>query len=374
MESKPRNFPQLTVDTTRVEPEPEYLSHLKSRRVLPEPMDPSQSVIPYEEYGSDCDDIWETSDLTEVYDIHRSWGCQAWIPTKKYFCEEDTTIGNQFCSKHQKQFGKVPFKIAVHDYTLLEVNPVYFKYHNFSGQIWYPRLLLAAKPTPSGLVVIGRLVGHRWLKALTRREIKRCHNNGLLYKVLPQEIIYYNYHIPSIDTLLGEGFTDYEQIREKRPKLYIKYWKIWNQQIDRRKKFIQQNMKEKNPQKWMKEHTCPLPNWEQVINEHRQRGYENIIVPAPTLEEITDEKWNAWDYCDRWVETTCPNQKHLPHFPPMYLDFPNPGGMRQCPPQGNMIQEQYVNLDTPRRTKHYTKDPKFWMEKIEKDPWIQIYF
>jgi hypothetical protein len=327
------------------------------------------------QYGSDNDETLDCSDLTEVYDINRSWGCQAWIKTKKFFCEEQTVLGNQFCSRHQKQTGKIPFKMAIHEYPLLEVNTVYYKHHTFSGQIWYPRLLLAAKSTPNGLVVIGRLVGQRWLKQLTRREIKRCHNNGLLYKVLPQEIIYYNYHIPDINTIFGEGFTHFEQIREQRPKLYIKYLKIWNRHIKVRKDFITENCKAKDANKWMFEHTCPLPDWSKVIEEHRTRGYENIIVPSPTLEQITDKKWDAWNYCDSWVQTNCPEQMDKPHFPPMYLDFPNPEAMRQARSTHlNQIAEIPVKLDTPRRTKHYTKDQKFWMEKIEKDQWIQIYF
>jgi hypothetical protein len=338
-------------------------------------VDRESSTTPYIEYGSDSDAKIDESDLTEIYSVRRDWGCQYWVDKLNDFCQGTTVIGGQFCATHKRNYGKVPYKLDMHSYPLLEINSVYHKNHMFTGQIWYPRLLLGAKITSEGLVVIGRIMGNRWFKALTRREIKRCQNNGLLYKVLPQEIIHYNYHIPDPDTLMGEGFTSFDQIRWKRPKLYIKYWNIWNRHIQQRKAFIQTNQHQTDANKWRKDHNCKLPNWAEVKQEHAQHGWENIVVPAPTIDQLADVNFDPWVYCDDWVETHHKGKKTAPHFPPMYLDYPNPEQMRFRPyNQNNGWNEYEVKLDTPRRTKHYMRKPEHWLEHITTDgkEWLEI--
>jgi hypothetical protein len=59
--------------------------------------------------------------------------------------------------------------------------------------------------------------------------LKRCENNGLLYKVLDQQTLR---NLPFIDPdkldeLPGAGFLSFEQMIRDRPTLYIKYWNIW---------------------------------------------------------------------------------------------------------------------------------------------------
>ncbi|NDB35648.1 MAG: hypothetical protein EB023_09995 [Flavobacteriia bacterium] len=336
-----------------------------------------ESTIPYLEYGSDDDDKIDGSDLVEVYAPMRDWGCQYFIDKVGDFCQEKTTVANQFCATHSRSLGKTPFKMSPHYYPLLEVNPVYYKIHSHSGQYWFPRLLLSTRLTSEGLVVVGRLLGNRWLQRLTRREIKRCQNAGLLYKVLPQEIIHYNFHFPDVETLAGEGFTSYDQIRWKRPRMYLKYWKIWNNHIQTRKTFIQTHQKETDAKKWIKDHTCPLPNWEQVKREHYTRGWANVIIPPPSLEQIAQTEFDPWEYCSEWVRLHRPNDVDKPHFPPMYLDYPNPMAMRHRPyPESFGLEEQQVKLDTPRRTKHYLKTPEGWLQDITvgNKEWKEIYY
>jgi hypothetical protein len=352
-------------------PEPKFSDFIPTFPVV----DPQHSTTPYLEYGSDNDEKIDESDLTEIYPNRRDWGCQQWVEKLNDFCQDKTVVGGQFCSTHKRNFGKVPYKLDLHVYPLLEVNPVYHKNHMFTGQIWYPRLLLGAKITSEGLVVVGRILGNRWFKSLTRREIKRCQNNGLLYKVLAQEVIHYNYHIPDPDTVAGEGFTSFDQIRWKRPKLYIKYWNIWNRHIQQRKAFIQTNQHQTDANKWRKDHNCKLPNWTEVKQEHAQRGWENIVIPAPSIEQLADVDFNPWVYCDEWVETHHKGKKTSPHFPPMYLDYPNPEQMRFRPyPENNGWIENEVKLDTPRRTKHYMRKPEFWLEDITTGgkEWMEI--
>lgn len=341
--------------------QPKYSLELQAK--IADPSVPRR--VPLLEYGSDNDSEWDESDLTEIYAPNRSWGCQYWNKSLNFFCLEPTVVDDQFCGAHKRYAGKIPYKLGPHNYPMLEIDPVYYKTHNLTGQYWYPRLLFAAKPTKNGLVVIGRLLGQRWIQALTRREIKRCHNNGLLYKVLPQEVVHYNYHIPDVDEIPGKGFTNYEQIRTDRPRLYLKYWKIWNQHIQARKDFFQKYKSVKDANKWRKDHTCPLPDWKVFEREYAHRGLRNVICPLPTLEQVQQPDFDAWDYCKRFDADA---------FPPFYLDFPKPLEARN----GSVCQwdEESVWVHTPRRTKHYGQDPYVWLDKLihEDGEWMQIYF
>ena len=312
------------------------------------------------------DEYIDTSDLTEVYNYDRE--CQYWVKNQNYFCCEPTTKGSQqFCKDHLRFTGKIEFKdMLFHTQPLYEIMPCYYRLLGFSGQYYYPRLLLAAKPTSEGLVVIGRLLARQWIIPLTEREIKRCHNNGLLYKVLSHDIVHYNYHIPDIERIEGTGFTSYDQIRFERPRLYIKYWKIWNQQINIRKEYIAKWSKFKgNKYKWTKEHFNPLPDWEKVKIEFKQRGLENIIIPAPSVEQVLDKEWNPWTYCEDWVKENQPQNTQKIIFPPYYLDYPNPYAMFCRPFEKAILRERNVDYDNPEHTKHYNYGPTWWNLKIE---------
>jgi len=281
-------------------------------------------------------------------------------------------VDDQFCAKHKRFAGKIPYKLGPHNYPLLEVDPVYFKTHNLTGQYWFPRLLLSAKPTSEGLVVIGRLLGQRWIQALTRREIKRCQNNGLLYKVLPQEVVHYNYHIPDIETIPGRGFTSFDQLRRERPRLYLKYWRIWNHHIETRKTFFERHRTIQNANAWRKEHTCPLPDWKEFEEEFAHRGLRNAVIPPPTLEQVLSPDFDPWVYCD----TLNPGLPDQVCFPPYLLDYPDPWAMRFRPLGPSPWQEESVNVHTPRRIKHYNRKPQDWLDRIttEGREWMQIYF
>lgn len=370
VKTRKRRYEDQELDTYK---EPTYADFIPTFSLV----EREDSTDPYLEYGSDDDEEIDESDLTEFYKGRRDWGCQFWVEKVKDFCQDKTTIGEQFCNLHKKNYGKIPYKLDLHKYPLLEVNTVFYKNHMTTGQIWFPRMLLVAKITSEGLVVIGRMLGNRWLRSLNRREVKRCENNGLLYKVLPQEVIHYNYHIPDPETIQGQGFTSYDQIRWKRPKLYIKYWNIWNSHIQKRKQFIQTYQKETDPNKWMRDHTCPLPDWDQVKKEHYNRGWGNMIIPSPTLEQLADTQFDPWEYCDEWYNTHHKEKDTKPHFPPMYIDYPNPQQMRFRPyPQQIDLEEYEVKLNTPRRTKHYTFSPDTWLERItvKGKEWDEIYF
>jgi hypothetical protein len=327
-------------------------------------------IEPTEAYGSDDDDLLDTSDLTEIYAPNRSWGCQYWMKELHFFCLETTVIDDQFCAKHKRYAGKIPYKLGPHNYPLLEIDPVYFKTHTLTGQYWYPRLLLSAKPTSEGLIVIGRLLGQRWIQSLTRREIKRCHNNGLLYKVLPQEVVHYNYHIPDLETIPGQGFTSFEQLRRERPKLYLKYWRIWNRHIMDRQAFFEKYRTFQNASTWRKEHTCPLPDWDAFERDFALHGLKNVVIPTPSLEQVQNVDFDAWEYCETFA------QPDRYSFPPFYLDYPDPMAMRFRPLGPSPWQEDVVNVHTPRRIKHYARRPHEWLERIttEGREWMQIYF
>ena len=334
-------------------------------------------IKPYEQYESDVDYDIDTSDVTETYDISKSWGCQYWV--KDYggmFCLEETVVNDQFCKRHSRFVGKIPFKIKWHDDPMYEVSPVIYRHHSLTGHFWYPQMLLAAKPTSEGMIVIGRLLGQRWIKSLTRREIKRCHNSGLLYKVLPQEIVHKNYDIPNIDSIEGVGFTSFDQIRLQRPTLYIKYWNIWNSHIQRRKEFIKKHDGYRDRPNWIKEHNCPLPDWEELKEINDERGYNNVIIPAPSLDQVRDISFDPWIYCEDWVKRNQPRFLDKPHFPPMYIDYPDPYSMRFRPYKQTTLREIEVDKHTPRRTKHYNYPAEWWLNRItnEGKEWMQIYF
>ena len=357
---------ELLTPENQLQFRPVYSSVLQAR--IDDPSVPRIRGLPEE--GSDDDSVLDTSDLTEIYAANRSWGCQHWVKEYHFFCLETTVINDQFCAKHKRYAGKVSYKLGPHNYPMLEIDPVFCKIHNLTGQFWYPRLLLTAKPTSEGMIVIGRLLGQRWIQSLTRREVKRCQNNGVLYKVLPQEVVHYNYHIPDLDTIPGEGYTSFDQLRFDRPRLYVKYWKIWNRHITDRKQFFQKYKTQRNANDWRKEHTCPLPDWTAFEQEYAIRGLRNVVVP--TVEQARDPAFDPWAYCEAYPSA----EPDAVVFPPYYLDYPDPFAMRFRPYASSPWHEEVVNVHTPRRIKHYGRSPHEWLERVTTGgrEWMQIYF
>jgi hypothetical protein len=199
----------------------------------------------------------------------------------------------------------------------------------------------------------------------------------LLYKVIPQEVLHYNYHVPPVHQVDGTGYISYDDMRVQRPTLYIKYWNIWNSYITERKKFITTySSSSTNEDKWMMEHTCPLPDWAEVKMLWKNRGYKNIVIPPPTSSQVQDLSFDVWEYCRQWVQTNAPGKIANPHFPPMYLDYADPYAMRFRPYNKPVFRPKSVNVKTPRRTKHYKKNPQEWIYTITQGgkEWMQIYF
>lgn len=156
--------------------------------------------------------------------------------------------------------------------------------------------------------------------------IRRCHNNGLLYKVLPQNVVHQQYDLPkNIEAEDGFGMTSFEQMIEERPTLYIKYWRIWNGQIERARAFLNHQGKslvDLNSELGI-EKAIDWDKYEQDIG--MRIGMFNVVVPPPTLDQVTAKNFNPFRYCKEWVEEHgTPSERERPHFPPMYLLYPFP--------------------------------------------------
>lgn len=295
------------------------------------------------EYGSDDDEFIDTSDRVEIPDP--DWGCQFEF-NRTTFCLKRTVIGHQFCEEHRDYYGHVVFEPrGPQSDPYIAIHMPYVRHHVFTGHYWYPRLMLAAFPTEDGMVVIGRLLQNRWIKALTRREIKRCHNVGLLYKVLPQVALHRFYELTNIHEIGGEGYTSYEQMRVERPSLYRKYWLVWNKHLQDRKEFLQWENTE--DETWFEYHRCyQQPNWEHYKKHYRFRGLENTLRPPPP------EDVDVWEYCKG-------------EYPPMYADYPNPMSMRFRPYNKTTWAVQERDMYDSQRTAHYEWDPDAWIAHVE---------
>ncbi len=153
--------------------------------------------------------------------------------------------------------------------------------------------------------------------------IKRCHNNGLLYKIVPQKYLLYQYDLSDLDTLPGKGFVSFEQMIRDRPKLYIKYWNVWNGQIQRAQQFIickGHSIVELHKKFGL----LSPPFWKRFHEDAFMFGLFNVIIPAPSLEQVKNIEFNPFKYCENWVATNCPHNFESPYFPPMYIIYPFP--------------------------------------------------
>ena len=340
-------------------------------------------TIPNLEYDEKEDMTIDYSDRTEINLVLKDWGCQKWVDSKKHFCEEKTVVNDMLCSRHKRYISTQTYKLCIHSNPMFEVDIAHYKIHTGMKRIyWFPRLQLAGLRTCEGIVAIGRIRGNRWLETLGEREIKRCENVGLLYKVLPQEILHYTYHIGNIEKIEGVGFTSYEQIRASRPTLYLKYWKIWNEHIVKRREFITNGEKITDKHKWYKEWRCQLPNWEEVKKEYMFKGWYNVIVPPPTLEQIKDNNFDVFDYCEEWCrDNYVAKCQYEVGFPPMYIDHPNigkTGGVRNMPRYFTPYEYEYLtpDFDDITKVKQYRYLSEMWFDRItvEGKEWDEIYF
>ncbi len=155
--------------------------------------------------------------------------------------------------------------------------------------------------------------------------IRRCHNNGLLYKVLPQEVLHKQYNLPSdLDTIRGHGFTSFEQMIQERPTLYIKYWNAWLGHIRRAKDFTKFMGCNPNTVKRLLNADEDI-DWNVYFKRVGPKiGLYHVEVPAPTIEEVVAPGFNPFRYCRKWVTENLPEKINEPWFPPMYILYPFP--------------------------------------------------
>lgn len=304
------------------------------------------------------DDVINLKDRVEWADDGSDWGCQYFYTkgTKAYmFCMEKTIVNKQFCPRHKKYAGATKRVEEPSSDTYRDIHIPWYRKHAFLGHYWFPRLLLGAIHTSEGPVVIGRIMGNRWYKELTRREIERCHNIGLLYKVVPQEILHHTYDVPDIrlEELDTEGFLSYDQIRRERPSLYLKYWKIWNLHMKDRRDFYDK-WKENTQERWVKvnKYSQP-PDWDQFLQHYSFRGINNKFTPTPSMEQICQEYFDPWVYMESFRET---EDDIL--IPPYFVDFTIPEQYRQRPFPGSTKKIERKDTDSnPARVRHIRKWP-----------------
>lgn len=304
------------------------------------------------------DSVINFKDRVEWADDGSDWGCQYFYtkgPKAHMFCMEKTIVNKQFCPRHKKYIGTKERVEEPSSDTYQDIHVPWCRKHAFLGHYWFPRLLLGATHTSEGPVVIGRVMGNRWYKELSQREIERCHNVGLLYKVVPQELLHHTYDVPHInlDELDTEGFLSYDQIRRERPSLYLKYWKIWNLHIQDRKDFYKK-WKKNTKERWNKVNKySPVPDWDKFCHHYSFRGLENKIVPSPTIDMIRHSDFNPWVYMDSFREKF---DDIL--IPPYFIDYPIPEQYRQRPFPASQKKIDQKDLESnPSRVRHIRKWP-----------------
>lgn len=155
--------------------------------------------------------------------------------------------------------------------------------------------------------------------------IRRCHNNGLLYKVLDQKVLHKQFNLPkNLDTLCGFGFTSFEQMIVERPSLYIKYWNVWLGHVRRAKDFVRFRHYNQDAVK-VHLNIYESIDWEYYFKYMGPKiGLYHVEVPAPSLEQVEAADFNPFKYCSDWVKVNEPSRINEPHFPPMYLLYPFP--------------------------------------------------
>lgn len=200
--------------------------------------------------------------------------------------------------------------------------------------------------------------------------ILRCHNNGLLYKILPQENLLYQYDITDLDKLPGKGFVSFEQMIRDRPKLYIKYWNVWNKHIEEAREWL--TLKKCTPlQIWEKTGIAAWMNWEEIEEGLKFNGGYNLIIPPPSIEIIKREDFNPFRYCEEWVSINRPDEVHRPHYPPMYILYNFPDKEYQRRHKEFMASSLHdVVRYNPKTVEHYnysvlTETPYTFMQALK---------
>jgi hypothetical protein len=200
--------------------------------------------------------------------------------------------------------------------------------------------------------------------------ILRCHNNGLLYKILPQKELMYQHDIGDLDSLPGKGFLSFEQMIRDRPSLYVKYWNVWNEQIKRSREWLAFEDKTA-ADVYKKTGIVDAVFWPRFKARAREFGLFNVIVPAPSVSEVQREDFNPFKYCEDWVRVNRPEKLDSAHFPPMYILYPFPD---------KSYQEKYraartfsladIALRNSQSVQHYhysvkTETPYCWLQWLK---------
>ncbi len=155
--------------------------------------------------------------------------------------------------------------------------------------------------------------------------IRRCHNNGLLYKVLSQRTLHRQFNIPDdLDSIEGFGFTSFSQMIQERPSLYIKYWNVWLGHIRRAKDFTRFIGASSDALRRYLNIDEPF-DWNYYLTELGPKiGLYHVEVPAPPLEQVTSRAFNPFEYARDWVMQNEPDRIVEPWFPPYHLLYPFP--------------------------------------------------
>lgn len=283
---------------------------------------------------------------------------------KQCYCTKEAVMGSFGCKTHKsRKINPVHLPETFRNHTRgIETN---FASLNVFDNTWeFPHLRLGAKLTKHGFVAVSKLRGQIWWDQMSEREIRRCQNAGLLYKRLPLNTCHYKFSLPeNVDLLEGDGFTSFEQMIRDRPTLYIKYWKVWNNHIAECKDWFKRNKKiSTDIAEWFYETRCnKLPNWSALEKEWSTKGLNNVVIPAPTLEQVKENTFDPFVYCEKWVASN-KIDKNLPHFPPMYVFYPLPSDIdyvkrhRTVP----IVKRDFEN------SYHYGVYPVEWIKRLSR--------
>lgn len=355
----------------------------------------------------------------------RPYQCVYVLPeqsTEKFLgmCGKPPVEGSHLCKEHRGHSKEFPYYPISHvSDSLNEAMRPFPEYNTITRSLWFTRLHLACHVTREGPIVVGKAwLGGMYIESLRgeieiergmdyssltegetfedpKREdrhrkyyaqdnnvlepedndamVRRCHNNGLLYKILPQSIAHRSQDLPEdLNTVHGAGFTSFEQMIAERPSLYVKYWKVWNGHLARLQEF----------RRYYGFDTMTLNkhlgidiyvDWKKYFGPLGiQRGLGHVLVPPPSLEQVSAaEGFNPFRYCHEWVQANCPERAGEPHYPPMYVLYPFPDSQYQEKYYKNfgMSTEQRVRAicAVPRLVQHYhlsskTGTPQAWVQ------------
>lgn len=183
------------------------------------------------------------------------------------------------------------------------------------------------------------------------------------HKVVPQELLHDTYNVPNIrlEELDTEGFLSFDEIRRKRPSLYVKYWDLWTRHMKDRKDFYLK-WKDDTENRWEKVNKYAIPpNWDEFLKCYNHRGVSNKPVPIPSIEMVSSKNFDPWEYMESFRESESDIL-----IPPYFIDYANPLQYRQRPFPNSDRMIQPKDLDkSPARTRHYKWPAQSFISYLE---------